>query len=323
MFVFCHWTPAWASELENIGITEHLGTHITADLTFKNELGEEVKMGSFFDGQLPVILALVYYECPNLCTFVLNELTATLNKMTWEAGKHFRLVAVSIDPSENSQMALDKKQAYLAEYKKWTSVSAWSFLTGEEKNIRELAKEVGFGYHYDEKQKQYVHSAALFILTPEGKISRYFYGINYEPLDIKLALLEASGGKIGSFMDKLLFLCYHFFRISESKASEENKLPTPPPAPLGEKLFVEKGCISCHSPTGAPSAGPTLKGLFGREVELADGRKIIADENYIRESIGEPFTKLVKGFPPLMPAFKGTLTDPEINALVSYIKGLK
>lgn len=285
--LFC-WSPAWATDVENIGIIEHVGQNIDLGLQFRDEQGGMVPLKTFFDGERPVVLSLVYYECPSLCTLVLNGLTEALKNIKGAMRDQFQVVTVSINPKEGTGISLQKKQAYLAEYGRPSADQSWHFLTGAEENIKALSDQVGFNYYYDQEQKQYVHLPALFILTPHGKISRYLHGTHYQPLEVTFALQDAAEGKIA-----------------------------------GEKLFVEKGCISCHSPTGPTGAGPTLKGLFGSEVELVDGRMIIADENYIRESIVEPFAKQVKGYPPLMPAFKGTLTDPEINALVAYIRGLK
>lgn len=203
-------------ELQGTEITEHLGESISLDLEFVNEKGLTVPLKNFFDGKKPVILALVYYECPNLCTLVLKGMLDTLSQMKWTVGDEFRVVAVSIDPNETPELALNKKISHLAQYGRGQATKdrlveeGWSFLTGEEENIKTLAGQVGFGYRYDERQKQYAHSAGLFVLTPTGTISRVLYGITYEPRDVKLALLEASEGKIGSVADKLLLFCYHY-----------------------------------------------------------------------------------------------------------------
>ncbi len=307
---------AYGNTPQNIGISEQVGQNIDLELLFADEEGSLVPLKKFFDGRRPVILSLVYYECPTLCTTVLNELTTALKNLKWPVGDEFQIVTISINPREKTETASLKKKAYLDDYGRTDSSAGWHFLTGNEENIKALSGQVGFNYYYDREQNQYIHSAALFILTPNGKISGYLQGTKQRARDLKRTLLTASGGKMGNFIDRLLFFCRHFFGPAKSRADEGNQI-------AGQKLFVEKGCLSCHSPMETTGAGPTLKGLFGSNVELVDGRKVLADENYIRESIVEPFAKQVKGYPPLMPAFKGTLNEQEINALVAYIRGLK
>lgn len=198
-------------ELEGVGISEKLGNQLTLETPFVDENGKNVVLKNYFNGKLPVVLLLVYYECPHLCTFVLNEFLNTLNQSDYEPGKHFQVVTVSIDEREGSELAKQKKESYLATYKKrGPGDDSWHFLTGTKESIDKIASEVGFGFKYDKRQDDFAHAASLFILTPEGKIARYLYGINYPPRDLKLALLEAAEGKIGSIMDKLLMFCYHY-----------------------------------------------------------------------------------------------------------------
>lgn len=197
-------------ELKGVGITEHLGDQLDLNLEFTNEQGKRVLLKNYFKGDLPVILNLVYYECPMLCTFVLNGMTSGISNLKWSVGDKFRVITLSIDPTETPDLALQKKKAYLGKYGRANTESQWHFLVGSDENIRKLANEVGFGYRYDPEQKEYAHSAATFVLTPDGKISRYLYGVQYEPRDIKLALLEASKGKIGNVVDRLLMFCYHY-----------------------------------------------------------------------------------------------------------------
>jgi protein SCO1/2 len=198
-------------QLEGVGITEHLGASLPIDeFRFTDEAGQQVTLSQYFKSKRPVILALVYYECPNLCNLVLNGLMDSLKKMDWTTGNEFELVAVSINPKETPELATKKRDTYLASYERPGSEKGWHFLTGEESQIRSLASQVGFGYRYDETEKQYAHAAALFILTPEGKISRTLYGINFVNQNLRLALVEASHGKIGTVMDKVLLFCFHF-----------------------------------------------------------------------------------------------------------------
>lgn len=197
-------------ELQEVGIQENLGDGISLDLTFIDEAGSKVPLQSFFNGERPVILNLVYYECPNLCNFLLNGFVEGLSHLEWTAGEEFEIVTISIDPREGPPLAAAKKESYLKLYNRPEAKSGWHFLTGSESNIGQLADEIGFRYRYDEDQKQYAHAAAIFVLTPQGEISRYLYGIDYPPRDLKLALLEASEGKIGNPIEKFLLFCYHY-----------------------------------------------------------------------------------------------------------------
>lgn len=195
--------------LQDVGIKEHLGSKISVgSLHFKNEKGETVALSSFFSSHRPVLLTLVYFECPNLCNLVLNGLVKSLQDLEWQPGKQFDIVAVSINPSEKPELAAAKKEAYVKLYGKPESAAGWHFLTGDEAQIRQLASEVGFLYKKD--GAEYAHAAAMYALTPEGKISRYLYGIEFKPTDLKMALLEASNGKIGTVIDRILLFCYHY-----------------------------------------------------------------------------------------------------------------
>jgi protein SCO1/2 len=196
--------------LEGVGITEHLDARLPLDLTFYDETGREVALGSYFVKDRPVILTLNYYSCPMLCTLILNGLTDALQEIPWQPGRQFEIVTVSFDPTETSTLARLKKKSYLEAYGRAGAGEGWHFLTGEESSIRTLTDAVGFQYKWDDEQKQFAHAAAVFILTPDGRISRYLYGVLFEPKDLRLALLEASSGKIGSPMDQVLMYCYHY-----------------------------------------------------------------------------------------------------------------
>ena len=197
-------------ELTGVGIEEHLGSSISLDLPFINEKGEEITLKHFFEKKRPVILTLVYYNCPNLCHYLLDGFTESLRNLSWTVGREFEVVTLSIDPTETASVSSKKKVFRVKKYERKEAEEGWHFLTGKEENIRKLAHDVGFKYQYDIDQKEYAHGAAIFILTPEGKISRTLYGIQFSPLDLKLALLEASQGKIGNIVDKVLLFCYHY-----------------------------------------------------------------------------------------------------------------
>lgn len=200
-------TPA---ELKDIGITEHLGDSVNLDLSFRNEKGEVVPLRTFFQDHRPVVLSLAYYSCPTLCSFHLNGMTEVFKKLSLTMGKDFHYVIVSIDPRENAELAAAKKENYLKAYGRAGADQGWHFLTGEEKHIQELAKTVGFGYRWDEEEQQYAHASAAYVLTPEGKISRYLYGIDFQPQTLRLSLVEAANSQIGTIVDKLTLFCFHY-----------------------------------------------------------------------------------------------------------------
>ena len=197
-------------ELEGIGVVEHLGSPIPLDLVFKDEQGKEVRLQDYFKPNRPVIITMVYYGCPNLCGFLLNGFTDSLKEFAWTPGKEFEILTVSIDPTEGPELAQGKKDSVLKAYARAGVENGWHFLTGSEAASKKLSDALGFNYRYDEDGKQYAHSAAIFVITPEGKISRYLYGIQFAVRDLKFSLIEATQGKIGSVVDKLLMFCYHY-----------------------------------------------------------------------------------------------------------------
>lgn len=197
-------------ELQNVGIEEKLGTLVHKELKFKDEQGQEVSLDKYFQNGRPVIVTLVYFECPNLCGLLLNGFIESLNSFDWSVGDKFDVVTVSIDPNEGADLAKAKKESVLKAYTRPGAIQNWHFLTGTEDQIKQLASDVGFNYRYDEDQKQYAHAAGIFVLTPSGKLSRTLYGIQFPSRDLKLALLEASEGKIGTLGDRLLMFCYHY-----------------------------------------------------------------------------------------------------------------
>jgi protein SCO1/2 len=195
--------------LGKIGIDQKIGQQLPLDLTFRDENGHDVKLGQFF-GARPVVLALAYYECPMLCTQVLNGMTGALKTLSFDAGKDFDVVVVSIDPRDNFRLAADKKASYVERYGRPATAGGWHFLTGAESSIKPLTEAIGFRYAYDDNLKQYAHGAAIYVATPKGLIARYLLGIDFAPRDLRLALVEASNNQLGSVTDKVLLLCYHY-----------------------------------------------------------------------------------------------------------------
>jgi protein SCO1/2 len=195
--------------LRQVGIDQKLNTQVPLDLGFRDEAGRAVTLGDYF-GKKPVVMALVYYDCPMLCTQVLNGLASALQVLKFDAGREFNVVLVSIDPKETPQLAAAKKKTYLERYQRSGAAAGWHFLTGEQAAIHRLAQSVGFRYAYDPKTGQYAHAAAILVLTPEGKIAQYYHGIEYPPRDLRLGLVEASKNRIGSVVDRVLLYCYHY-----------------------------------------------------------------------------------------------------------------
>jgi protein SCO1 len=195
--------------LTQVGIDQKLNQSVPLNLAFRDEHGQTVQLGQYF-GQKPVILTLVYYNCPMLCTQVLNGVESGLKELPMDIGNQFNVVTVSIDPTEGHVLADVKQEMYTGMYGRPGAARGWHFLTGDEPQIKRLADAVGFRYAYDPETKQFAHASAIMILTPEGKISRYLYGIQFLSRDLRLALDEASEGKIGSPVDAILLFCYHY-----------------------------------------------------------------------------------------------------------------
>jgi protein SCO1/2 len=195
--------------LKQVGIDQKLNQTIPLNLAFRDENGQTVQLAQFF-GQKPVILTLVYYNCPMLCTQVLNGVESGLKELQTDIGKQFEVVTVSIDPTESHVLAKVKQEMYVGMYGRPAAAQGWHFLTGDEPQIKQLADAVGFRYAYDPDTKQFAHASAIMLLTPEGKISRYFYGIQYPSRELRLGLVEASEGKIGTPVDQVLLFCYHY-----------------------------------------------------------------------------------------------------------------
>lgn len=195
--------------LTEVGLDQRLNQQLPLELPFKDEQGRDVKLGDYF-GRKPVILTLVYYECPMLCTQVLNGLTSALGVLKFSVGQEFDIVTVSFDPGETPELARAKKAAYIERYKREGAAQGWHFLTGTPRSIDALTKAVGFRYAYNASVDQYAHVSGIMVLTPEGRLSRYFYGIEYAPRDLRLALIEAADHRIGSPVDQLFLYCFHY-----------------------------------------------------------------------------------------------------------------
>lgn len=202
------------SVLHGVDIQQHLNQQLPLDATFVDESGKTVNLGQYFDGKHPVLLALVYYKCPILCSEELKGLTGALEMVNYQPGKDFQIVAISIDPSETPAIAASKKREYVAYYGHPESAPGWHFLTGQESAIHAVAKAAGFGYvptaGPDGKMDQFAHASAIQIVTPEGKIAQYYLGVEYSPQDLRLGLIEASDHKIGTPVDRILTYCYRY-----------------------------------------------------------------------------------------------------------------
>jgi protein SCO1/2 len=199
-----------APAMTAIDVDEHLGLEVDRGLSFRDHEGKQVTIGDYLDGKRPVLITLNYYRCPVLCNVQLNELTETLRQLEWTAGdQNFRIVTVSIDPRETPEIAGPKRAAHLQALGRGDDVD-WAFLTGDTLNIRLLAAQLGVSYVYDPEQDQYAHPAVIAFLSPEGKIARYVYGLSYAANDLKFALIEASEGRVGSTIDRLILSCFHY-----------------------------------------------------------------------------------------------------------------
>lgn len=195
--------------LRDVGIDQRLNQRLPLDAIFQDEDGRAVRLGQYFHGR-PVVLVLAYYNCPMLCSQVLEGLLSAARVLSFDAGKEFEIVVASFDPRDRPADARAKKEPYLAEYKRPGAAAGWHFLTGSTASIERITRAVGFRYRYDEDQGQFAHASAIYVATPDGVLSRYFYGIEYAPRDLRLALVEASQGKIGSAVDQILLYCYHY-----------------------------------------------------------------------------------------------------------------
>ena len=198
--------------LQKIGIEQKLAEQLPLETEFKNEDGQVIKLSRIFESGRPVILAFVYYECPMLCNEVLNGLSGSLKGISLDAGKDFDVVAISFDARENDKpdLANNKKAAYMERYGRPGAEKGWHFLTGTQASIDAVTKAAGFGFRWDEKSEQFAHAGGVMLVTPQGKMSRYFYGIDYSPRDLKLGVMESAENRVGNAADQMLLYCYHY-----------------------------------------------------------------------------------------------------------------
>jgi protein SCO1/2 len=202
--------PAAASMIQRVGIDQKLDAQLPLDLKFRDETGKVVQLGDYFGKGRPVVLAFVYYGCPSLCTMVMNGMNQSFRTISFDIGKEYEVVTVSFDHTETPELAAKKKANYIKEYGRPGADQGWHFLTGELPAIQALTQAAGFRYVWDDATKQFAHGSAIMVATPDGRLSRYFYGLEYAPKDLRLGLIEASQNKIGKFSDEVLLLCYRY-----------------------------------------------------------------------------------------------------------------
>jgi protein SCO1/2 len=195
--------------LTGVRIDQKLNAQVPLDLMFRDEAGRSLPLSTYFHGK-PVLLALVYYRCPMLCTQILNGLETSLKAVALNPGQDFEVVSVSFDPKDSAETAAGKRRMILQRYARPGTANGWHFLTGDEPQIHALTDAAGYHYRYDAATGQFAHASAIMILTPEGRLSRYFYGVEYAPRDVRLGLIEASANKIGSPVDQILLFCFHY-----------------------------------------------------------------------------------------------------------------
>lgn len=197
------------AQLKDVTFEQRLGTLLPLDTPFRDESGRQVALGDYF-GERPVVLAFVYYSCPMLCTQVLNGVSSAVKALPFAPGTDFDVVYVSFDPRDTPALAAEKKRAQLDDYRQSATAKGWHFLTGDEPSIRRVSGAAGFSYRWDDATGQYAHVSGLLVATPDGQLSRYFYGVEYSPKELRMAIVESSQGRVGSVVDQLLLYCYHY-----------------------------------------------------------------------------------------------------------------
>jgi protein SCO1/2 len=196
--------------LNDVSFSQRLNERLPLDATFADENGLKVRLGDYFGGSKPVILAFVYYQCPMLCIQVMNGISSSLRALPFEAGKDFDVVLVSFDPRDTPAAAAEKKRTHLDYWAAQSTAGGWHFLTGDEATIKRVTAAAGFSYKWDDLTQQFAHVSGVLVVTPDGRLSRYFYGVEYSPKELRLALVESGQGHIGSVIDELLLYCYHY-----------------------------------------------------------------------------------------------------------------
>lgn len=196
-------------QLQQVGFDQNLGKAVRLDTVFRDEMGRQVRLGDYF-GKRPVVLILAYYKCPMLCDLVISGLGGTLKALTWSPGHEFEVVVASIAPGETPGLAAQKKRETLVRYNRTGTEDGWHFLTGSQASITALTSDVGFRYVYDKQRDEFAHPAGITILTPDGRVSRYLFGIDYPPRDVRMALVESGDRKIGTLVDQAMIYCFHY-----------------------------------------------------------------------------------------------------------------
>ena len=202
--------PNLPKQLDDVGVKERLGDTIDLTIPFLQEEGQPVSFQDYVKGNRPIVVMLGYYECPKLCSLILNGFLGAARAVTWTLGKEYEFIMVSIDPKEDHILAANKKENYVRFYGRVDAGKGIHFLTGQLANIQKLAAELGFRYKYDERIKQFAHPAVLAILSPEGKITRYLYGVDFRSKDLKLGLIEGAEGRVGNIVERILLFCYQY-----------------------------------------------------------------------------------------------------------------
>ncbi len=213
------------AEMQNIQIQEKLGDFVDIkNLRFKDEDGKDVVLANYFEASKPVVVIMAYYQCPGICGYLLTGASNSFRTLNWTIGDEYKVLTLSINPKEGPDLAAAKKMAYLDKYGRLGAEKGWHFLTGKEDQIQAIAGQLGFNYRYEKETGEYAHSAGIFILTPEGKISRVLYGIDFPNKDLKLSLLEASNGQVGTILDRFMMFCYRYDPLSKGYAVQASKL---------------------------------------------------------------------------------------------------
>lgn len=202
--------PNIPPELMDVGVNEHLQGQVPADATFQDETGKMVRLGDYFDGKHPVLLVLAYHSCPVLCSLVQTATLESMKAIKWTAGQEYRVLTISIDPRDTTTVAAAKRDGLVAAYGRPEAKTGWHFLVSNKEQIHKVTDAVGWQYKFDERQGQFAHPSAVTLLTPSGKVARYLYGIEFDPNDLRLGLLEASEGRSITTVDRLILFCYHY-----------------------------------------------------------------------------------------------------------------